>query len=86
MHSFIHSFIQQWNLLDTETIRNEIEYPCCPGVIFPDVTFHLYLQRKTLFYMINLILPMVLITLLAIITFILPADAGERYLFPRGLT
>ncbi len=69
---------QQWDLIECNKKRNEVEYKCCPGHIFPDVTFHSSFQRKSLFYKVNLVFPIVIITLLTILTFVLPAESGER--------
>ena len=70
---------QEWKLVDSTTVRTEHAYPCCPTVLYPDVTFHIHFQRKTLFYLVNLIFPIILITMLTIMTFILPVDCGERF-------
>ena len=43
-----------------------------------DVTFILVIRRKPLFYIINVLVPSVLLTLLAVSAFYLPPDAGER--------
>ena len=44
----------------------------------PMVIFALRLRRKTLFYTVNLIIPVVLISFVTLSVFILPADAGEK--------
>jgi len=43
-----------------------------------DITFHITIRRKTLFYTVNLILPTVLISFLCVLVFYLPAEAGEK--------
>ncbi|XP_034948494.1 acetylcholine receptor subunit beta-like 1 [Chelonus insularis] len=43
-----------------------------------DITFHIVIRRKTIFYTVNLILPTVLISLLCVLEFYLPAEAGEK--------
>lgn len=60
----------------------------CPGVISStnktgqrqqtEIIYTITLRRKTLFYTVNLIIPCVLISLLSVCVFYLPADAGEK--------
>ena len=55
---------QEWNLLDYNMVRKESNYS---QGRYPDVMFQFRFQRRTLFYVVNLILPIILITLLTII-------------------
>lgn len=57
--------------------KNERIYACCEEP-YPDVTFTLVLRRRTLYYGLNLLIPCVLISTLALLVFLLPADAGEK--------
>ncbi|XP_031571984.1 neuronal acetylcholine receptor subunit alpha-9-like [Actinia tenebrosa] len=67
----------EWHLVSVPAKRNVIKYFCCEEP-YPDVTFTFILQRRSLFYMMNLILPLVTITILVNVSFVLPAESGER--------
>ncbi len=56
---------------------NNFNCRCCPEP-FIDVTFHLVLERQAGFYVYNVILPAVVVTIFALINFLLPDVTGSR--------
>ncbi|KAM9366746.1 neuronal acetylcholine receptor subunit alpha-7-like [Symphorus nematophorus] len=67
----------EWDLVEVPGRKNERFYPCCPEP-YPDVTFTVVMRRRTLYYGLNLLIPCVLISTLALLVFLLPADSGEK--------
>ncbi|KAL4622741.1 neuronal acetylcholine receptor subunit alpha-7-like [Arapaima gigas] len=67
----------EWDLVEVHGHRNERFYDCCKDP-YPDVTFTMVIRRRTLYYGLNLLLPCVLISTLALLVFLLPADSGEK--------
>lgn len=63
--------------------RNELYYECCKEP-YPDVTFTVTMRRRTLYYGLNLLIPCVLISGLALLVFLLPADSGEKISLGRN--
>lgn len=53
-------------------------YSCCPDKEYPDVTFTINISRKPLFYVVNLIVPCVMISMMSVLEFILPCNSGEK--------
>ncbi|XP_036354785.1 acetylcholine receptor subunit beta-like 1 [Octopus sinensis] len=66
---------QVWDIIDYETITKRINSDLGKHV---EVVFRFVIRRKSLFYSSNLIIPCVLIALLSVTVFYLPADAGEK--------
>ncbi|XP_043936584.1 neuronal acetylcholine receptor subunit beta-2 [Protopterus annectens] len=64
----------EWDIISLPGRRNE--NPDDPTYV--DITYDFIIRRKPLFYTINLIIPCVLITSLAILVFYLPSDCGEK--------
>ena len=75
MADYYRSFV--WDVMEVPARRNEVYYPCCTAS-YPDVTFHVKIRRKTLFYTVNLIIPCVAISFLTVLVFYLPSDSGEK--------
>ncbi|KAL3111750.1 hypothetical protein niasHT_011037 [Heterodera trifolii] len=67
----------EWHLLSVSSVRNYLVYDCCPEP-YVDVTFHISVRRRTLYYGVNLVLPSLLISSLALLGFSLPPDSGEK--------
>ncbi|KAM8843589.1 neuronal acetylcholine receptor subunit alpha-7-like [Synchiropus picturatus] len=67
----------EWDLVGVPAKRNELYYDCCKEP-YPDVTYTVTMRRRTLYYGTNLLIPCVLISGLALLVFLLPADSGEK--------
>ncbi|KAH6940067.1 hypothetical protein HPB50_024615 [Hyalomma asiaticum] len=68
----------EWELLEARMVRNVVFYPCCPDQPFPDITVVLVIRRKTLYYMYNVVLPCIMMSVLTLLVFCLPPDSGEK--------
>lgn len=67
----------EWSLVQITAERHVLYYECCEQP-FPDVTFTLVLERQAMYYLFNIIFPYLLITLLHLTSFLLPAVSGEK--------
>ncbi|XP_070825161.1 neuronal acetylcholine receptor subunit alpha-7a [Chaetodon trifascialis] len=67
----------EWDLVEVPGQTNQRFYDCCEEP-YPDVTFTVVMRRRTLYYGLNLLIPCVLISTLALLVFLLPADSGEK--------
>ena len=73
--SYLHN--GEWDLKQVTVERHEFYYSCCPEP-YPDVEYTLYLTRRPMFYVMNLITPFIAISLLSSFVFIIPPDSGEK--------
>nr|XP_020734638.1 neuronal acetylcholine receptor subunit alpha-9 [Odocoileus virginianus texanus] len=67
----------EWEVHGMPAVKNVISYGCCSEP-YPDVTFTLLLKRRSSFYIVNLLIPCILISFLAPLSFYLPAASGEK--------
>jgi len=59
----------EWDVVGTTSVAIAQEFESDPGVLFPTVRFSLYLSRKPRFYIINIVMPCVLLSALALFVF-----------------
>lgn len=64
----------EWDIVSLPGRKNEDPN----DIRYLDITYDFIIRRKPLFYTINLIIPCILITSLAILVFYLPSDCGEK--------
>ena len=62
----------EWELLNVVVKKNVVYYPFSPDEPFPDVTFYFYIRRRILYYLVNIILPCVWLSILSLVGFWLP--------------
>ncbi|XP_072178142.1 uncharacterized protein [Diadema setosum] len=66
---------EQWDLTYAYFVRNVLEYICCPDR-YVDVTLYLGLRRKPLYYLVKLVMPIVLLSGLSMVGFLMPYNVG----------
>lgn len=60
-----------WTILETESIVNKDKYES-------EIIFQIKLQRKPKYFIMNIILPVLCLSLLSLLVFLIPVDAGEK--------
>ncbi|XP_048749063.2 neuronal acetylcholine receptor subunit alpha-2-like [Ostrea edulis] len=67
----------EWIVVKTATVKHNLYYDCCADT-FQDVTFHIHITRKPVFYVVTIIFPCLLINMLTAAGFVLPPFSGEK--------
>jgi nicotinic acetylcholine receptor len=84
----------EWHIVHINIKRNDVTYPCCPGIYYPDVTIYgkkknindilinkinlVHIRRRVLYYLFNIIFPCIWLSILSLLGFWLPPDSGEK--------
>ncbi|KAF7650716.1 hypothetical protein LDENG_00121430 [Lucifuga dentata] len=68
----------EWEIIHRPAKRNTYKHIPMESNKHQDITFYLIIRRKPLFYIVNIIIPCMLISFLASLVYYLPADSGEK--------
>uniref|UniRef100_A0A8C1AWS4 Acetylcholine receptor subunit delta n=2 Tax=Cyprinus carpio TaxID=7962 RepID=A0A8C1AWS4_CYPCA len=68
----------EWEIVHKPARKNTYKNIPMESNKHQDITFYLIIRRKPLFYIVNIIIPCVLISFLASLVYYLPADSGEK--------
>ncbi|XP_067417141.1 acetylcholine receptor subunit delta isoform X2 [Emydura macquarii macquarii] len=68
----------EWEIVHKPARKNVDKSVSPESSKYQDITFYLIIKRKPLFYIINIVLPCILIAFMAIFVFYLPAESGEK--------
>ncbi|XP_066271083.1 acetylcholine receptor subunit alpha-like [Branchiostoma lanceolatum] len=68
----------EWKLLSFDLEVNHVEYSCCPGVLWDDMTYTIVIQRRSTFFVLYTVMPCAILAFMAVCGFWLPPDSGER--------
>ncbi|XP_013793085.1 neuronal acetylcholine receptor subunit alpha-9-like [Limulus polyphemus] len=69
-----------FELSDFSATSTVFQYSCCEE-FYPEISYRLRLRRRPLYYVFNLILPCLLINSMALLTFCMPCESGEKVTF-----
>lgn len=68
----------EWYVIGTSGHTDEFHANCCPEILYPEVIFTISMRRKYTYYIINILIPCAMMSLLILAVFFLPPDSGEK--------
>uniref|UniRef100_A0A1I8HXS1 Neur_chan_LBD domain-containing protein n=1 Tax=Macrostomum lignano TaxID=282301 RepID=A0A1I8HXS1_9PLAT len=69
---------QEWFVEKITHLREVKIFVCCKDDQFPNVHYRIHMRRRSLFYIMNLIFPCLLIYCCSFLGFFLPVESGEK--------
>ncbi|XP_066270261.1 neuronal acetylcholine receptor subunit alpha-10-like [Branchiostoma lanceolatum] len=66
-----------WTVIDLPAQRNVVTYGAS-DVPYPDVTFHVVIQRQSMYYIFFIFFPSILIVVISLMSFMIPPESGEK--------
>jgi hypothetical protein len=67
----------EWQLLHYQPKRTLVKFSCCPDDV-PFMKYIIIIKRRPLFYLFNMVMPCILITIVALLGFYMPPESGEK--------
>jgi len=67
----------EWELVSMPVIRSVLYYDCCKEP-YPDLQFRIFMKRKPRFYIMTVLFPCILTSVVATLSFLLPVESGEK--------
>ncbi|XP_033627796.1 neuronal acetylcholine receptor subunit beta-3-like [Asterias rubens] len=71
-----YSDVGVWELLKVVNLRGSKSYE--GSVVYTELSYFIHLQRRPLFFLLQIVLPCVLLSLLNLMVFVLPPESGEK--------
>ncbi|XP_070540189.1 neuronal acetylcholine receptor subunit beta-2-like [Ptychodera flava] len=68
----------EWELTDSSALEIYEANECCPDEAYSVVMYTIELRRRPLFYVLNILVPCLVMSLLTLVVFYLPSDSGEK--------
>ena len=66
-----------WEFKSVKVVHSSTIYACCNHP-FHDITYTFEFQRKSSYYVMTIIIPSIMLSVLSCISFLFPPDSGER--------
>lgn len=67
-----------WEITNTSVKWGETKLPCCPDTRYAYVESTIKLRRRVQFYFMNIMVPCFMLSVLTLVTFWIPPEAGEK--------
>ncbi|XP_077869150.1 acetylcholine receptor subunit alpha-like [Saccoglossus kowalevskii] len=68
----------EWELANSSVLEIYEQNECCPEDAYSVVLYTLVLRRRPLFYVLNILVPCLVMSMLTLVVFYLPSDCGEK--------
>jgi len=78
------STYQEYTVSNVSVVRVNYEYPCCPSEPWPVTVYTVSLKRATSFYVVVIIVPTIIVTMLSFVVFWAPSSSADALGF--GIT